>query len=604
MKVKFENKIYESNKRNNSLRRLAFDIFKKYIKENPNISYKDLQEVFNKLHMTFAGENSKKKVVFNENDFKKWWNLYSNNDNHKETRYFKDEPVEINGEKYYFTTQWGDENLKNIINFAKEQGYDIEIIENDKDLIKKVKKVSEDNKQTKISLNQILYGPPGTGKTYSVIEKALKIIYEKEDRNKEVEFEIFDRKSKEKKKVKAFYEKILNFEEREKRKYLKGLYEYYRKEGQIEFITFHQSYSYEEFVEGIKPCDLDDCDSEKSEIKYHIENGIFKNICKRAEEKPSSIDEKIDKLKERLTNNDKEIFININNDKVKTKFYLSYRGSKTFRVRPENSKNSDRDYPVNIESIKKLYKNEITRNELYNSTYALGILEYLYQNGLEEYERIELSNKNKNYILIIDEINRGNISKIFGELITLIEEDKRLGNSEEMKVKLPYSKEDFGVPKNLYIIGTMNTADRSIALMDTALRRRFKFVEMMPEYDELPQNIEGINVSEMLKAINERIEYLYDRDHTIGHAYFINVKNFEELKEVFKNKIIPLLQEYFYDDWEKINLVLNNNGFVKEKEFRYIANLEKDEEKKVYEINYNAFNYKENYIKIYNEENQ
>ena len=468
------------------------------------------------------------------------------------------------------------------------------LTDKDMEIIEKLLNENEfkKNLNKKHSLNQILYGPPGTGKTYSVIDEALEIIYEKEDRNKEIEFEIFE--NEEKKKVKASYEEILNFEDKnKKRKYLKGLYEHYRENGQIEFITFHQSFSYEEFVEGIKP------DLESDDIKYKIEDGIFKSICERAEEKPSSVDEKIEALKESLSKSDKEIFIDIDSEKVKTKFYLSYRGGKTFRVRPESSKNLDKDYPVNIESIKKLYKNEITRNELYNSTYALGILEYLYQNGLEKYENIELSNENKNYILIIDEINRGNISKIFGELITLIEEDKRLGNSEEMKVKLPYSKESFGVPKNLYIIGTMNTADRSIALMDTALRRRFEFIEMMPGYDDLPEDIKGINIGEMLKAINERIEYFYDRDHTIGHAYFINIKTFEELKEVFKNKIIPLLQEYFYDDWEKIRLVLNDNGFIKEKEFKYIGNLEEDEDKKVYEINNIAFEEIENYKKIY-----
>jgi 5-methylcytosine-specific restriction protein B len=445
--------------------------------------------------------------------------------------------------------------------------------------------------KNEVSLNQILYGPPGTGKTYNVIERALEIIYEKEDKNKEIEFEIFENESK--KKVKASYEEILNFEGSEKRRYLKGLYEYYKESGQIEFITFHQSFSYEEFMEGLKP------DLESEDIRYKIEDGIFKSVCKRAEEKPSSIDEKIEDLKENLSKSDKEVFIDINSDKVKTKFYLSYRGGKTFRVRPENSKNLDKDYPVNIESIKKLYKNEITRNELYNSTYALGILEYLYQNRLEEYKNIKLSNENKNYILIIDEINRGNISKIFGELITLIEEDKRLGNKEEMRVILPYSKEPFGVPKNLYIIGTMNTADRSIALMDTALRRRFEFIEMMPEYDNLPE-IDGINVSKMLEAINERIEYLYDRDHTIGHAYFMGIETFEELKEIFKNKIIPLLQEYFYDDWEKIDLILNNNGFIKEKKFKYITDL--DEDKRVYEIDKSAFDERENYIRIYENE--
>ena len=197
----------------------------------------------------------------------------------------------------------------------------------------------------------------------------------------------------------------------------------------------------------------------------------------------------------------------------------------------------------------------------------------------------------KNYILIIDEINRGNISKIFGELITLIEPSKRIGADEAIKVKLPYSNDDFGVPQNLYIIGTMNTADRSIALMDTALRRRFEFTEMMPDLAVLSNNddkvkdynsdvkqdndliVSNVNIRLLVKKINQRIEYLYDRDHTIGHAYFIELKdtekqNIETLSNIFRNKIIPLLQEYFYDDWEKILMVLGKDGFIEKKELK------------------------------------
>ena len=174
--------------------------------------------------------------------------------------------------------------------------------------------------------------------------------------------------------------------------------------------------------------------------------------------------------------------------------------------------------------------------------------------------------RDQNYVLIIDEINRGNIAKIFGELITLIEDTKRIGKDDEMTVALPYSKESFGVPDNLYLIGTMNTADRSIALLDTALRRRFEFVEMMPNPDHelISTDIEGVDCQTLLTAMNDRIRFLFDREHQIGHTYFIGVKSVDALEKAFKTKIIPLLQEYFYDNWEKIDQVLNKNGFIQE----------------------------------------
>jgi len=418
--------------------------------------------------------------------------------------------------------------------------------------------VSEKQNDKTEPLNQILYGPPGTGKTYNVIERAIEIIEGIKPNSRE--------------EAKAKFKK-------------------YREEGQIEFVTFHQSYSYEEFIEGLKAKT-----DEKGNVYYEIEDGIFKKICKKAI-------------------NDWKFFIKeINNYKLKIKHDLIELVNNEGKIIP---------IPIKLVNEMLIYKNwnelkaklDQTEGEI-GTDVAKMIKTNIMPSFIKRYrtqlrdiveciKSQDINNKNKNFILIIDEINRGNISKIFGELITLIEEDKKLGNSEEMKVKLPYSKESFGVPKNLYIIGTMNTADRSIALMDTALRRRFEFIEMMPEYDELPNNMDGINVSEMLKAINERIEYLYDRDHTIGHAYFMKLNDieeserFEELQNIFKNKIIPLLQEYFYDDWEKIRLVLNNNGFIKEKEFKYIGNLDVNEDKKVYEINNNAFNDEKNYIKIY-----
>lgn len=171
------------------------------------------------------------------------------------------------------------------------------------------------------------------------------------------------------------------------------------------------------------------------------------------------------------------------------------------------------------------------------------------------------------YVFIIDEINRGNISKIFGELITLIEDTKREGTNEQMSSILPYSGKPFSVPSNVYIIGTMNTADRSIALMDTALRRRFQFVEMMPNTDILrnigADHIDDLDVAKMLDVINERITFLYDREHTIGHALFTKLKdnsNIETLASIFRKSVMPLLQEYFYEDYQKIQLVLGDNG--------------------------------------------
>jgi 5-methylcytosine-specific restriction protein B len=257
-------------------------------------------------------------------------------------------------------------------------------------------------------LNQILYGPPGTGKTYNTINRALEIILEKEP-NEEIS-------------------ELLEKNEREK---LKLKFDEYKEKGQIEFVTFHQSYGYEEFVEGIK------AESNKNgSLSYSIEDGIFKKICKKASVKE---EENIDKVIEELKNQLEENYIEI--DTEKTKFKVTYRGGETFRISPENSKNPDKDYPVNIEDIKKLYRKEKTRNDIYNSTYSVGILNYLYKKGLKKYEEIENKNS-KSYVLIIDEINRGNISKIFGELITLIEESKRIGADEEIKIKLPYSKKE------------------------------------------------------------------------------------------------------------------------------------------------------------------
>lgn len=436
-------------------------------------------------------------------------------------------------------------------------------------------KMTDNDKKSTYPLNQILYGPPGTGKTYSVVRKALEIIEGNAS---------YDRS-----KFKEYVEK-----------------------GQIKFITFHQSYGYEEFVEGIK------AETKNDNVSYRIEDGAFKRICKRAngdnwkkillkDTKEELTEDGFKKLYKNYV--DKlPIFSNNMYGKIletptdKQPFYLYKNNLFSILVKPQNSND-----PKTI-SCDKLIK-DIFHNDNY------GMLSYepvIIQDILgQEYESYKANHINQNYILIIDEINRGNISKIFGELITLIEPSKRLGADDEIMVEPPYSKEKFGVPSNLYIIGTMNTADRSIALMDTALRRRFEFVEMMPEYDNLNKiNIEGINIGEMLKTINERIEYLYDRDHTIGHAYFIDVADMKTLANVFKNKILPLLQEYFYDDWEKIRLVLGdsqkdeNLQLVKIKrnmavERLFRGKIDYIDDKILYEINSEAFNNPQSYIEIY-----
>ena len=285
----------------------------------------------------------------------------------------------------------------------------------------KEKEEIHDEKSGKINsdfpLNQILFGPPGTGKTYNTVNMALDIVcpegsqWEKEPRDK----------------ARKEYQIMLDA-------------------GQIVFVTFHQSMSYEDFIEGIKPKTKD------GKITYEVKDGIFKKLCEKAKKDES-----------------------------------------------------------------------------------------------------------QNYVMIIDEINRGNVANIFGELISLIEDDKRLGAREELRAELPYSHTIFSVPKNVYIIGTMNTADRSVEALDSALRRRFTFKEMMPKSELVP---EENNVRNIFEIINQRIEVLKDREHQIGHSYFMGVENEDDLKDVFYDKIIPLLQEYFYGDYEKIQLVLGE-GFVK-----------------------------------------
>ena len=383
--------------------------------------------------------------------------------------------------------------------------------------------------------NIILYGPPGTGKTYNTAIYAVAIC---------------DKKS---------FEEVKNTNYKEVMKRYKEL----KDEGRIEFTTFHQSYGYEEFIEGIKPVMLD---SKQNKVESNNEN-------------------KAENAVEIETTDENKTEINLepeNIDESKTEINLE----------PESSNKNKTESNLEAESSKEIkYKIEP------------GIFKEFCENILKNE-----NNENQNYVFIIDEINRGNISKIFGELITSIEVTKRLGEEEEYQVKLPYSKKEFGVPNNVYLIGTMNTADRSIALMDTALRRRFQFIEMMPETNTLKGiKVGEIDIAQMLDTINKRIEVLYDRDHTIGHAIFMELKkkqepNLKDLANIFKKRLIPLLKEYFYDDYAKIQLILGEDFVKKEKInitelFNVPTDIDLPEEK--YTIQEEALNSSESYIKIY-----
>lgn len=387
-----------------------------------------------------------------------------------------------------------------------------------KDFCKKIEKIfnnnaKEDKNMNSRPLNQILYGPPGTGKTYNTIIKAMDIINPKlVQRDKDGNVEKYDT--------------------------LKNKFDELKQQGQIEFVTFHQSYSYEEFVEGIKP------DLESNELKYKLEDGIFKKICNSAK---INIEGDFEKIYSQFIEEIDE------NHEFKTQ-----KGSFKIRVNDNDGLTIRTGDNFEKETCGTITKEQI-KNQTFTSIGRKQKLEAITKYLKEKYGlTFSASNTVKPHILIIDEINRGDVSKIFGELITLIEEDKRIGKEHQMTVTLPYSREPFGVPNNLYIIGTMNTADRSIALLDTALRRRFDFEEMMPKPELLRgKDIEGVDLEQLLTKINDRIKNEYDRDHQIGHSYLMSVKDKEDLERAYKNRILPLLNEYFYNDINTVAKILN-----------------------------------------------
>ena len=387
------------------------------------------------------------------------------------------------------------------------------------------KPMKNTDKTPAIPLNQILFGAPGTGKTYHTKKMAVEIINGKKARTRE--------------EINKEYEKLIEAE-------------------QIVFTTFHQSLSYEDFIEGIKPETID------GNVTYEVKDGIFKSICKNAFSKEITSDN-FEVVYQKLLD---EIDNSVDNKLV----LETLVHAKEFTIY-KNSKNNIRFHSNTEKAYEAVIKKEVLEHYLKTgealdwAPYTKSVANYI----IEKYNYIQNEAiEPKKHVLIIDEINRGNVSAIFGELITLLEEDKRKGNPEHIEAKLPYSGDNFSVPNNVYIIGTMNTADRSVEALDTALRRRFSFVEMQPDpeilSDEKYEKYKDVDLSKLLKTINKRIELLIDKDHQIGHSYFIGIQNIVDLQRTFKDKIIPLLEEYFYGDFGKIGLVLGEK-FIKQTKY-------------------------------------
>jgi len=465
------------------------------------------------------------------------------------------------------------------------------------------------------ALNQILYGPPGTGKTYATTEKAVALV------DPQWIAELISQ----------------GLSVVEQRSAVKQRYDELVADGRIAFTTFHQSFSYEDFIEGIRA----DTNEETNNVEYRIQPGVFKQIAGSAEKAVVS------KLHIGLSESPNiwKVSIGRRSDKEMRDRYIqagearigwNYTGDLSLELddRQEDQQQYWNSLTMRNHAAINAFSSDIKVGDVLlclkdaETVQAIGVVtsEYSFDESVadseEDYAHVRkvnwlltgiglnilplnnnrrmvqqtvypLSRLNwnslvtelqrqhipthflvgesdiikRNYVLIIDEINRGNISRIFGELITLLEPDKRKGGSDERSVTLPYSKEPFSVPDNLFVLGTMNTADKSLAQLDLALRRRFEFVELMPEPELLQDvRVHGVDVSELLKVLNQRIEVLLDRDHTIGHAYFWPLRSAETegerqnlLADIFAKRIIPLLQEYFFSDWERISWVLNDS---------------------------------------------
>ena len=471
----------------------------------------------------------------------------------------------------------------------------------------------EHAKAKRPTLNTILYGSPGTGKTYATTSRCVEICDGMSPQGVE--------------ELRARYGKLMD-------------------EGRIEFVTFHQSYGYEEFVEGIRP--VVDAD-ENAAMRLSVEPGVVKRIAERARKVPEMGSRRIFKLSmgdPKLwggTPGSDPVFAECIDSGYALLDYggdidwsdARYDDRDAVRQRWRQDKNPDATaYDTDVQAIWR-FRVEMRRGDIvvasdgYRRFRAVGEVTGDYEfhrredgfhhrravrwhwhvreregesgsvfmegrfhwrpvnlmtpshpDGLNRYlTGIDRLAGALPHVLVIDEINRANISKVMGELITLLEEDKREGAENEVAVTLPYSGQQFTLPVNLHILGTMNTADRSIALLDTALRRRFRFEEMLPKPELLHEARErtGVDLTRVLVVLNERLEYLIDRDHQIGHAWLMEAETRDDVDAVMRHKIIPLIAEYFYDDWSKVRAVLGGTDhFVQRRPLNTPPGLEND----------------------------
>lgn len=565
-----ENMLNPNRKSWDALTDKGKSIFKRSHFDNQPLRFNRISASCTSNLIPMPSENAFNKFVkyLNDNAILDFTNIEKNW--YAQNEYLTKEIHEVFNNKILDENDFTDEYWLNLFAWSL---YDKKVNQSESDVGNTEANPNKGTEKMENSLNRILFGAAGTGKTFNTINHALSILDPKYDPQ-------LDRKE------------------------LKKGFDAYKEQGRIKFVTFHQSFSYEDFVEGIR-AETDGT----GQLRYEVKPGVFKEICEDAKTEidakqdnelvpiEESINSAIDqiitqaKTQEMIFHTKRGAEIKVSSNLAGTLFALTSTGS---------------EIPLSIRHIRNYLK---TQNEMIvdQKSYEWAIA-YSLRSKVKFTNFVE---KVKPYVLIIDEINRGNISRIFGELITLIEDSKRQDAEEQLSVILPYSKKEFSVPNNVYIIGTMNSSDRSLTGLDIALRRRFTFIEMLPKPELLNDVvIEGLNIGKLLVIINQRIEVLLDRDHCLGHANFMSLKEqptLEHLAHIFKQKIIPQLQEYFFDDWAKINLVFFNNRMLVEDQKINISslfpsNFEQElgysNEKKIWKINDDAFKTIDAFIKI------